>query len=240
MRLKQLGILIGLLLLLLNNGCKKKSKDTAEPAPAPTPLDTKTYGEFIVMKRQLCTGSSLTPTWQYNRAVMDYAGQNGYLFWGYGTFTVDSIRLNSTSINLIQGGNYCDSTTINPPYSWKISNSDPHFSGFAHTASGTPQSITGAILPDTVFLSKNTTIKLTGTANADEVHVSLQCGFGVNTYVMSVSDDSLFLTPQYNMTSGTGNIKVIAYKNDEVYFNNKKFIFRVGHSVEKNNVVFKP
>jgi hypothetical protein len=238
MKLKYFGTLFISLLLCLNYACKKKAKES-EPAQGPVTINNRTYGEFFVIKRQLCVGTTLVPTWQYNRAVLDWDGKDGYLFWGYYTYQVDSIRLNSTPISLLQGLNYCDSSTVDPPYTWKISNSDSHFPGFTQTVSGSPQSITGAYLPDTVYASKNTTIKLTGTANADEVWVSFQYGFGTSNYIMSVSDDSLSLSAN-SIITGTCNIQVTAFKNTEVRLNDKKFIFRVGHCVEKDNVVIKP
>jgi len=236
MYLKHSAIFCVILFLLMCSSCKKKD-EPANTTPDPPATDNRIYGELIVMKRELSNTNTLTPNYQLNIAYFDWDGLD------YGTSgvytTVDAVSLNTTSLTLMPGYSYRDSTTINSPYYWNVSSSDPNIPSFTHIVSGMPSSINGPYLQDTIFLTQNNVIKLTGIASTDEVEVVFASGFGSIGFYPPLGSDSIIVSPPYFVLPGTGTISVTAYKNSEATFNNKKFKFRLAHRVEKTNVVFK-
>lgn len=244
--MKTLKFFLPLLFLLMIVSCKKKEKD---PEPTPTSTNTNNYDGLLYSQEM----SSV-----YSGTIMFTSGNSSAIFPTGGFFNsstisdafmgtalnVGTVSLNSISLkpdNQSSGVIYTDttSTVFSAPLSWSVSGGNG-IPAFTYTYTGVRPTYTGwTSLQDTIKLSQNTVINLTGISGADQILIYVMSGSGMASKVISGTATSVsFSTSELSSLSASTSsyIMIQCSKYSIVGLGGKNFKFSTSYSIFKSIV----
>ncbi len=243
--MKKLSIVLAALLVLVIFSCKKKE---ADPAPTPTPSNAYEgllYAQeisFVASGTIMTTsgnGNGIFPTGGFYNSSAISDGFMGTAL-NVGTVSLNSVYLKPD--NTSSGTMYTDTTYAvhNAPLAWSVSGGNG-IPAFTYTYTEARPTYTGwNTLQDTIKLSQNTSVNLTGISGADEILIYVIGGSGMVSKIISGTATSVNFTPSELSTlsaSTSSSIWVQCSKYSIVSLAGKNFKFKTSYSIIKGIVV---
>jgi hypothetical protein len=252
--MKKIVFILSAILALIIFSCKKKENTPETPAVSTTgSTSTSTvpayYGVLYSYKMDMLFSGTLTPMNGYSGA---YFSPNTFInnttisegFTGSapdaGTVTINSIITKKT----FSSGSYyfgdSTNTLLNSPHYWSVSgaNGVPPIS---YTNTSARPAYTGySALKDTIKLSQNNVLSLTGISGADEIDINLFGGSGLASKNLAGDATNVTFTTADLSSVGTstnGSIMINVYKNTYQAFGGKNYKFKIGYTLYKQIVV---
>ncbi len=242
--MKKLSFVLAALLVLVIFSCKKKEKD-----PAPTPTPTNAYdGLLFAQSISLVSSGTIISTSGNSNAIFPTGG-----FYNSSTITdgfmgtalnVGTVSLNSVSLkpdNTASGIIYIDTTGIvfNNPLSWSVSGGNG-IPAFTYTYTETKPTYSGwNTIQDTIKLTQNTVINLTGISGADDILIYVMSGTGMASKVVSgtATNVSFSISELSSLSASTSaSIWIQCSKYSIVSLAGKNFKFKTSCSIMKSVV----
>lgn len=247
--MKKLIVVLSAVLALTIFSCKKKEKDPEPTTPTTnTPVPNNYDGLLYSQEISFVSSGTIMTTSGNSNAIFPTGGfynsstiSDGFI----GTaLNVGTVSLNTVSLkpdNQSSGTFYTDTTyaVFSAPLPWSVSGGNG-IPAFTYTYTDVRPTYTGwNALQDTIKLSQNTVINLTGIIGADEILIYVMSGSGMTSKVVSGTVTSAnFSTSDLSSLSAStsASIWIQCSKYSFVGVAGKNFKFKTSYSIIKSIV----